>query len=344
MSPLYFEIENFPGRDFYRKGCKMANYLIHYEGEQTDISGNYLVHHGILGQKWGVRRFQNYDGTLIKSSEAEYHRYRTGKKKKFDDSKSKSGMSAFISNRDNSYSFKTTLVDRNGNRLNTQNMGNTEYDVWYSDKHFATSDTDLDVCNMFRDKGRWNGGRLDNDAYWSNNCVATSLTLINRKKGFNVAAGPMIDGIANEAVGYYYDGTKRQEPSSIKDLKSMCSKPNTYGVFATRLANGCGHMVEWETDSNGNTLVHDGQQRDRKDQKFSFDGYFDKYGFDFNSGFGSCCYDLTNATPNLGNQAEDHIFLPIGGSSFSSYNRVYNGVSKEDHGSSITRKDLLRGR
>lgn len=38
----------------------------------ADVGDEYLSHHGIKGQKWGIRRFQNPDGTLTAAGKARY--------------------------------------------------------------------------------------------------------------------------------------------------------------------------------------------------------------------------------------------------------------------------------
>ena len=38
----------------------------------TLFSNDYLAHHGILGQKWGVRRYQNKDGTWTPAGKKRY--------------------------------------------------------------------------------------------------------------------------------------------------------------------------------------------------------------------------------------------------------------------------------
>lgn len=48
------------------------DHWIRFEGGDFKMNGFYLAHHGIKGQRWGIRRFQNEDGSLTNKGKARY--------------------------------------------------------------------------------------------------------------------------------------------------------------------------------------------------------------------------------------------------------------------------------
>lgn len=51
---------------------------------------DYLEHHGIQGQKWGIRRFQNPDGTLTEAGQKRYNKQVAQVERRYDTSRSPS--------------------------------------------------------------------------------------------------------------------------------------------------------------------------------------------------------------------------------------------------------------
>lgn len=72
---------------------------------RNDYRSNYLMHHGILGQKWGIRNYQNSDGSLTPAGRA---RYGVGVAKNVDSTK---GMERRLNDLD-------TAIARNKRHIN----------------------------------------------------------------------------------------------------------------------------------------------------------------------------------------------------------------------------------
>ncbi len=49
-----------------------GKYIDEYVDKYYDNTGQYIAHHGIKGQRWGIRRFQNEDGSLTAEGKQRY--------------------------------------------------------------------------------------------------------------------------------------------------------------------------------------------------------------------------------------------------------------------------------
>lgn len=241
-----------------------------------------LKHHGIKGQKWGVRRFQNKDGS--RTAAGKEHRLDTDRHSS-DDTK----------NKGSSYDTKKEGVlknliqkhqSKNQNDSMSPNQDGYLGEKWEKkalSKNLAENSvkkvSDLPKENpptsseSFAKKvnpGYPKSGAVDNCT------MCTAAMIAHSKHGVSVEACHIQAGISDPAEASFYkppesyldrkNHTTFSAPSGQAfDVGYTLSKmnkmygPNRYGEFAVYWIGGGGHSMYWETDSHGKATIYDSQ-------------------------------------------------------------------------------------
>lgn len=106
---------------------------------------NILVHHGILNQKWGIRRYQNPDGTL---TEAGKKRYSKAYWKGYDEAHIRDA------NAGNAYGKQATGVDVKAKIIDAAKQADTDSKTSYSNmKSMFNEYSDPQIQNKYESIG-----------------------------------------------------------------------------------------------------------------------------------------------------------------------------------------------
>lgn len=142
------------------------------------MNKTYLVHHGIKGQRWGIRRYQNEDGSLTPAGVRRYQRLdqrwidkKSGKVYNKAMKESKSEMKEFVKELQKTPAGKRTLINMYNQKLaavmrtKTSDIRSPSGKVieWVAKRgqigvHMALADQGYDISKL--KSGVWADGRI----------------------------------------------------------------------------------------------------------------------------------------------------------------------------------------
>lgn len=252
--------------------------MVYFEQKET----NYLMHHGILGMRWGVRRFQNKDGSLTAEGRSRLG-YRERKIEKYKsygmtqeeaeakyDRRKKAimiggGIAAGI------------LATYGGYRLYQRvKMTKSEVDEatgLIKKAKEMSPEEDLKAINEGR---RYNP--FGNVGEYSNNCMLCTTAYDLRRRGFDVKAGESLHGrVILSVQDVYKDKVDWKDLGSANALKTFgdsMPEGSRGNLIVKHALLGSNHSVAWEKTKDG-IIIRDGQIN----VSSSFGDYLNKYGY-----------------------------------------------------------------
>lgn len=259
-----------------------------------------LYHHGIKGQKWGVRRFQDENGQLTSAGRK---RYDIGSfRKKAEELLSKHGSKASGEVSPEVVQYGTmvataVLMAVGGviaSRIRTNHAKNEDEKKLKTEMYDSRSVKELkDLKKSKKKQSPDKNMKETNPDYpaegYTENCVHCTTAMVMREKGYSVKARPSDDGHYTDRAFPAMFSNSKEVRCNKKKLESelMSLGDGAYGNLSVMWTAGGGHSIFWKNE-NGKVSFYDGQTGKKYDNNVLLGNYITNY---------TCYTQLDNCEP-----------------------------------------------